>query len=106
LKVYPDEEQLNVSALAVREFITSSRVAHWVELAERAAFKGYYQRAIDCYKDALYYLGRDRPDSQGEAAAQRITREIELLRVRLGSDDAINARPGAQNRKGRRRDLS
>src|SRR6058998_335693 len=30
LRVYPDEEELNVSAHAVREFITSSRVAHWV----------------------------------------------------------------------------
>jgi tetratricopeptide (TPR) repeat protein len=106
LKLYPDEEQLNVSAQAVREFITSSRVAHWVELAERAAFKGYYQRAIDCYKDALYYLNRDRPDSHGEAAADRITREIQLLRVRVGSDDAISGGPGAQNRKGRRRHLS
>jgi tetratricopeptide (TPR) repeat protein len=106
LQVYPDEQQLHVSAQAVREFITSSRVAHWVELAERAAFKGYYQRAIDCYKDALYYLTRDPTDSHSEAAADRITREIELLRVRLGSDDAINARPGAQTRKGRRRNLS
>ena len=102
LKLYPDEEQLNVSARAVREFITSSRVAHWVELAERAAFKGYYQRAIDCYRDALYYLTRDRLDFAGEAA-ERITREIELLRVRLDSDDVNHSNPGKQNRKGRRR---
>ena len=102
LKVYPEEEQLNVSALAVREFITSSRVAHWVELAERAAFKGYYQRAIDCYRDALFYLTRDRGDFAGDAAAERITREIELLRVRLDSDDLINPNPGKQKRKGRR----
>jgi len=103
LKVYPDEEQLNVSARAVREFIISSRVAHWVELAERAAFKGYYQRAIDCYRDALFYLTRDRADLAGEAAAERITREIELLRVRLDSEDAILPNPGNQNKKGRRR---
>jgi tetratricopeptide (TPR) repeat protein len=103
LKVYPDEEQLNVSARAVREFIISSRVAHWVELAERAAFKGYYQRAIDCYRDALYYLTRDRSDLAGEAAAERITREIELLRVRLDSEHAIFPNPDNQNKKGRRR---
>ena len=103
LKVYPDEEQLNVSARAVREFIISSRVAHWVELAERAAFKGYYQRAIDCYRDALYYLTRDRADVAGEAAADRITREIELLRVRLDSGDVIHSNPDNQNKKGRRR---
>ena len=103
LKVYPDEEQLDVSARAVREFITSSRVAHWVELAERAAFKGYHQRAIDCYRDALYYLTRDRPDSAGEAAAERITREIEMLRVKLNSEDMINSTPDDQKKKGRRR---
>ena len=103
LKVYPDEEELNVSARAVREFIISSRVAHWVELAERAAFKGYYQRAIDYYRDALYYLTRDRADLAGEAAADRITREIELLRVRLDSGDAIHPNPDNHNKKGKRR---
>jgi hypothetical protein len=99
LKVYPDEEQLNVSARAVREFIISSRVAHWVELAERAAFKGYYRRAIDCYRDALYYLTRDRADFAGEAAADRITREIELLRVRLDSGDVIRPNATIKTRK-------
>jgi tetratricopeptide (TPR) repeat protein len=102
LKLYPDEEQLRVSGLAVREFITSSRVAHWVELAERAAFKGYYQRAIDCYRDALYYLTRDRADAVSEAAAERITREIELLRVRMDSDHATDLQPKGHHRKGRR----
>lgn len=102
LKVYPDEEQLNVSARAIREFIISSRVAHWVELAERAAFKGYYQRAIDCYRDALYYLTRDRADLAGEAAAERITREIDLLRVRLDTEKAMDSSHANKNRKGRR----
>lgn len=102
LKVYPNEEQLNVSATAVREFITSSRVAHWVELAERAAFKGYYQRAIDCYKDALYYLTREHGDSGSEAAAERITREIDLLRARIESDTVVNPKTRTQTRKGRR----
>ena len=85
LKVYPGEEELEVSARAVREFITSCRVAHWVELAERAAFKGYYRRAIDRYRDALFYLTRDGPDQDREAGAERITREIELLRARLST---------------------
>jgi tetratricopeptide (TPR) repeat protein len=83
LKFYPDEEELKISAQAVREFITSSRVAHWVELAERAAFKGYYRRAIDRYQDALFYLTRDGSDQDREAGAERITREIDLLRARL-----------------------
>ena len=96
LKVFPDEDELNISARAVREFITSSRVAHWVELAERAAFKGYHQRAIDCYKDALFYLTRDRPDAPSEAAAERITREIDLLRAQMSTEAAME--PTVKNR--------
>ena len=86
LKVYPNEEELKVSARAVRDFITSSRVAHWVELAERAAFKGYYRKAIDRYRDALFYLTRDGPDQDREAGAERIMREVELLRARLATE--------------------
>jgi tetratricopeptide (TPR) repeat protein len=96
LKVYPDEDELKVSARAVREFITSSRVAHWVELAERAAFKGYYRRAIDRYRDALFYLTRDGAGQDLEAGAERITREIELLRARLATGKKMVASP---NRK-------
>lgn len=88
LKIYPDEEELKVSARAVRDFITSSRVAHWVELAERAAFKGQYRRAIDRYKDALFFLTRDGGDQHHEAGAERITREIELLRARHSTSRA------------------
>lgn len=98
LKVYPDEEELNVSGRAVREFITSSRVAHWVELAERAAFKGYLQRAIDCYRDALFYLSRDRPGAAGESAAEKITREIEMLRARLDTEGSISLEKGTSRR--------
>lgn len=101
LKVYPDEAELNGSAEAVREFITSSRVAHWVELAERAAFKGYFQRAIDCYRDALYYLTRQRPDAASEAAAERIAKEIDLLKVRLDTQVALE--PGKTTRPPRNR---
>jgi tetratricopeptide (TPR) repeat protein len=90
LKVYPEEDELNRSARAVREFITSSRVAHWVELAERAAFKGHYRRAVDCYRDALFYLTRDSPDHDREAGAERISREIDLLRARLATERAID----------------
>jgi tetratricopeptide (TPR) repeat protein len=86
LKIYPGDQELNVSAQAVQEFITSSRVAHWVELAERAAFKGYFQRAIDCYRDALYYLGRDSLDAAGNDAAERILKEIDMLRARISAE--------------------
>ena len=99
LKIYPGDAQLTVSAEAVQEFITSSRVAHWVELAERAAFKGYFQRAIDCYRDALYYLGRDSPDSPGSDTAERILNEIDMLQARMSAEvvQTNNRRQAASN---------
>jgi tetratricopeptide (TPR) repeat protein len=100
LKIYPDEEELKVSARAVRDFITSSRVAHWVELAERAAFKGYYRRAIDRYRDALYYLSRDGPDQDREAGAERIAREIDLLRAQLATERGTGSPSGTRKANG------
>jgi hypothetical protein len=86
LKVFPEEPELNQSKLAIREFIASVKVAHWVELAERAAFKGHNRRAIDRYKDALFYLERESvKEDVRRAGAERIGREIEALRVRLKS---------------------
>jgi tetratricopeptide (TPR) repeat protein len=86
LKVYADEPELEASKLAIREFIASVKVAHWVELAERSAFKGHYRRAIDRYKDALFYLGRETvKEDVRSAGAERIMREIELLRARINS---------------------
>jgi hypothetical protein len=90
-KQYPDIEELNRSGAAVREFMTSSRVAHWVELAQRATFKGRLRRAIDCYRDALYYLSRAEGDHQ--LAAEQITREIELLRARIATRAAVDSEP-------------
>ena len=85
LKLYPGEPELTFSAQAVNEFIASSRLAHWVELAERAAFKGRFQRAIDCYRDALYYLRRDTGDAAGNEAAEQILKEIDILRARMSA---------------------
>ena len=59
LRIYPDETNLGESRVAIEEFIASVKVAHWVELAERSAFKGHYRRAIDRYRDALFYLNQD-----------------------------------------------
>jgi tetratricopeptide (TPR) repeat protein len=88
LKVFPEEHELNESKLAIREFIASVKVAHWVELAERAAFKGHYRRAIDRYRDALFYLARESVNEEVRAAGEeRIIREIELLRARLKSSN-------------------
>jgi hypothetical protein len=84
LKVYPDEPELNESKLAIRELIASVKVAHWVELAERSAFKGHYHRAIERYKDALFYLQRETVKEELRAAGEeRLKREIEILQTRL-----------------------
>lgn len=84
LHYYPQETELQESSGAIREFISSVKVAHWVELAERAAFKGHNRRAIDRYKDALFYLSRGSMKEDLKAAStERIQREIELLQARL-----------------------
>ena len=86
LTIFPNEVELKESKLAVTEFIASVKVAHWVELAERAAFKGHYRRAIDRYKDALFYLERESVKEEVRVAgAEKIDRQIELLRARLKS---------------------
>jgi hypothetical protein len=88
LQVYPDDPELRDSALAVHNFIASVKAAHWVELAERAAFRGRYTRAVARYRDALFYLSRaEMSDDAREEAAGRINREIEMLRARLAMGD-------------------
>jgi hypothetical protein len=90
---YPDEKELRESEAAVQEFIASVRVTHWVELAERAAFKGHYLRAIDRYRDALYFLSRAEVNDANRAdTAERIGREIELLRARLKTRKIVSKR--------------
>lgn len=86
LRVFPEDAELNASRAAIRELIGSIKVAHWVEIAERNAFKGFYRRAIERYQDALFYLEREMvKDDVRIAGAERICREIELLRGRLSS---------------------
>ncbi|HEV7843802.1 MAG TPA: hypothetical protein VGO69_08885, partial [Pyrinomonadaceae bacterium] len=92
LKFYPDEAELHESKSAVRDFISSVKVAHWIELAERAAFKGYYTRAIDRYRDALFYLSRESLKEETRLeTAERISREIELLRARLKTEQLVHS---------------
>lgn len=84
LRIYPDEPELHESKTAISEFIASVKVAHWVELAERSAFKGHYRRAIDRYHDALFYLNQDvvKPDVR-HAGSEKIEREIAELETKL-----------------------
>ena len=84
LIMYPNELELHESKTAIAEFIASVRVAHWVELAERSTFKGQYRRAIDRYKDALFYLNDEAVKPEVRAAGtERIEREMGKLRDRL-----------------------
>ena len=85
-RIYPDEAELGQSRAAISEFISSVKVAHWVELAERSAFKGHYRRAIDRYQDALFYLTQGTlKDEVRAAGTQKIEGEIEKLKARLRS---------------------
>lgn len=89
LEIYPGEPELMASKTALREYIASVKVAHWVELAERAAFKGHYRRAIERYKDALFYLSRETENEEVRLAGEKkLTDEIESLkaRVRMASE--------------------
>ena len=92
LRVYPDAAELRESRVAIEELIASVRVAHWVELAERAAFKGQYRRAIDRYQDALFYLTHDVvKDEVRIAGSQKIEQEIASLKARLRPGPAHSA---------------
>jgi heme exporter protein D len=106
LKVYPEEQQLRASAIAIQEFIGSIKVAHWIELAERAAFKGHHVRAINRYRDALFYLSRETVgDEMRTETAERITREIEFLRARLDIHDRdVDASLGRAPRSRRKKE--
>ena len=102
LKVYPEEPELNESKLAIREFIASVKVAHWVELAERSAYKGHYRRAIGRYKDALFYLNRETvKDEVKLAGGERIGHEIELLQARLKSSNKGHSEAANDERRNR-----
>lgn len=98
LKIYPGDPDLQESAAAIQEFIASVKIAHWVELAERAAFKGKYARAIERYRDALFYASREQMREETRAeVAQSIQRQIELLRARLrtnGKAVRVDTKPG------------
>lgn len=81
LQYYPNEPRLMESETAMKFFIASIKVSHWVEQAERAAFKGNPKRAVSLYRDALFFLAReDVLTGEREAIAEKINAEIELLR--------------------------
>jgi len=91
IRVYPDEFELHESKAAICEFIASVKVSHWVELADRSAFKGHYRRAIDRYRDALFYLNQDVVKEEVRVAgSERIEKEIEKMKTALRSAKSKN----------------
>jgi hypothetical protein len=94
LQAYPEEPELKESAAAVHEYIASVKVGHWVELAERAAFRGRYRRAIERYRDALFYVSREsmRDETRAETA-ERIQRKIEMMRAHLRTNGNGDGHP-------------
>ena len=102
LRIYPDETELNDSRIAIGEFIASVKVAHWVELAERSAFKGHYRRAIDRYRDALFYLNHDVVKEEVRlAGTEKIEGEIEKLKAKIrpgnGSQQRMQENTGPEH---------
>lgn len=80
MQFYPNEAHLKNSEDALKEFVATIKVSHFVEQAERSAFKGNYPLAADHYRDALFYLGRDNiRNEEREAIAEKIASEIEKL---------------------------
>lgn len=97
LKFYPDEIELKESRLAILEFVGSVKVAHWVELAERSAFKGHYRRAIERYKDALFYLNREVVKEEIRVpGVERIDHEIQALQSRIRQQRNGRAEPSPE----------
>ena len=81
LQFYPDDPRLIESEAALKNFVASIKISHWIEQAERAAFKGNYKRAVSLYRDALFFLTReDVKTDEREAIAEKINSEIENLR--------------------------
>ena len=82
LASYPSETSLLESRELLSEMVVSIKVSHWVERAERAAFKGDYAKAKSLYRDALFYLGRDNIfNDDREQAAALINAEIDRIRL-------------------------
>lgn len=85
----PHDTELRASAAAISEFIVYVKIGRRVEHAERAAFRGRYERAIDYYHDALFDLSKAEIDEAArDEAGRRIRREIEMIRAFVTTDQS------------------
>lgn len=81
LEFYPNNSILKDSNEAIKEFIASIKVSHWIEQAERHTFKKEYKKAVSLYKDALFYLARENIKKEDSVIiAEKINLEIDRIR--------------------------
>ena len=81
LHFYPKESRFFESADLIREYISTIKISHLIEEAEKAAFKGNNKRAISIYRDALFFLTRDNAQTEKtQLIAEKINGEIDKLR--------------------------
>lgn len=87
----PNERELDDSTAAIREFVAAARVRHWLEMAERAAFRGHPRRAVARYRDTLFYVQREiaEPALQTQLV-QRIESEIARLKEQIANAQAFD----------------
>ena len=78
LEFYPLEPQLKDSMEAVREFNSSFKISHLIELAEKAVFRGDKLEAVNHYRDALYFLQKDGLHT----AERRVTEENIIAEIK------------------------
>ena len=79
---YPQTAELIDSIAAVRGLMASLKISHWIEQAERAAFKGKRQRALSLYRDALFFMARENlPREENQLIAEKINEAMEKLRI-------------------------
>lgn len=80
LEFYPSETQLLDSVEAVKEFNSSIKISHLIELAEKAAFKGDQAEALNLYRDALFFLRKeDMQTPESRLIEEKVVTEVEKL---------------------------
>lgn len=80
LEFYPSENQLLDSVEAVKEFNSSIKISHLIELAEKAAFKGNNDEALNLYRDALFFLRKENlQTSEYRLIEEKVIAEVEKI---------------------------
>ncbi len=84
LEFYPQEKQLWESKDAIIEFNSSIKISHLIESAEKAAYKGEKADAVNLYRDALFFLHKEKiQNADRRVIEQNILAEIEKIEQNL-----------------------